>query len=318
MVSMDFSKAFDTVRHHSLLKKLGTIDIPDHIFNWLTNYFFDRKHITKFQGEVSSVASINASVVQGSGVGPGSYVVGSSDLHPKNSFNILLKYADDTYLLVGSSNIGSVDEEYNHVALWAKNNNLKLNPSKTREIIFSKRGVKGSSIPTVLQGVVRVDTIKVLGITLSSDLRMTKHIQQVLASCSTSLYALRVLRDHGMTINALHDVAMATTVAHLMYASPSWWGYTSEADKNKFQIMINKMKRRGFLLSNTPNVVEMSQASDRSLFRAVCVDPHHVLRGIFPNTQQIKYNLRPRIHNFNLPINDKRNFIPRILFKDSY
>ena len=249
MVSMDFSKAFDTVRHHSLLKKLGTIDIPDHIFNWLTNYFYDRKHITKFQGEVSSVASINASVVQVSGVGPGSYVVGSSDLHPKNSFNILLKYAHDTYLLVGSSNIGTVDDEYQHVASWAKNNNLKLNPSKTREIIFSKRGVKGSSIPTVIQGAERVETIKVLGITLSSDLRMTKHTQIVLASCST--YALRVLRDHGMTINALHEVAMATTVAHLMYASPSWWGYVSEADKNKFQIMINKMKRRGFLLSNT-------------------------------------------------------------------
>src|ERR1043165_4625921 len=83
-------------------------------------------------------------------------------------------------------------------------------------------------------------------------------------------------------------------------------------------VMMNRMKRRGFLLSNTPNVVDMSQVSDLSLFRAVCVDPHHVLRGIFPNTQQIKYNLRPRIHNFNLPINDKRNYIPRTLFKDSY
>ena len=111
------------------------------IFNWLSNYFHDRKHITKFQGVVSSIASINASVVQGSGVGPGSYVVGSSDLHPKNSFNILVKYADDTYLLVGSSNIGTAAEEYEHVASWAKTNNLKLNPSKTREIIFSKRGL---------------------------------------------------------------------------------------------------------------------------------------------------------------------------------
>src|ERR1043165_5788263 len=110
MVSMDFSKAFDTIRHHSLLQKLGIIDIPDHIFNWLSNYFLDRRHITKCQGVVSSIASINASVVQGSGVGPGSYVVGSSDLHPKNSFNVLVKYADDTYLLVGSSNIRTAAE----------------------------------------------------------------------------------------------------------------------------------------------------------------------------------------------------------------
>jgi hypothetical protein len=315
---MDFSKAFDTIRHHTLLEKLGSIDIPDHIFNWLSNYFHDRKHITKFQGEVSSIASINASVVQGSGVGPGSYVVGSADLHPKNRFNILVKYADDTYLLVGSSNIGTAAEEYDHVASWAKTNNLKLNPSKTREIIFSKRGFKASSIPIVIQGAERVDTIRVLGITLSSDMRMTKHTEKVLASSSTSLYALRVLRDHGMSTYALHDVAMATTVAHLMYASPAWWGYASETDRNKLQSMLNRMKRRGFLLSTTPSVVDMSQAADSGLFRAICGESCHVLRGIFPPTQQIKYNLRPRIHNFNLPINDKCNYIPRILFKDTY
>ena len=61
-----------------------------------------------------------------------------------------------------------------------------------------------------------------LGITLSTDLRMTKHTEKVLTSSSkVSLYALRVLRDHGMSTFALHDVAMATTVAHLMYASPA-------------------------------------------------------------------------------------------------
>ena len=104
----------------------------------------------------------------------------SSDLHPKNSFNILVKYADDTYLLVGSSNIGTAAEEYEHVASWAKTNNLKLNPSKTREINFSKRGFKGSSIPIVIQVAERVDTIRVLGITLSFDLRMTKHTEKSL------------------------------------------------------------------------------------------------------------------------------------------
>src|ERR1043165_9268955 len=309
---------FDTIRHHSLLQKLGNIDIPDHIFNWLSNYFHDRRHITKFQGVVSSIASINASVVQGSGVGPGSYVVGSSDLHPKNSFNVLVKYADDTYLLVGSSNIRTAAEEYDHVASWAKINNLKLNPSKTREIIFTKRGHKGPSIPIVIQGAERVDTIRVPGITLSSDLRMTKHTEKVLTSSSSSLYALRVFRDHGMSTHAVHDVAMATTVAHLMYASPAWWGYASENERDKLQSMLNRMKRRGFLLSTTPSVVDMSKAADSGLFRAICGEPSHVLREIFPSTQQNKYNLRPRIHNFILPINDKCNYIPRILFKDIY
>ena len=74
--------------------------------------------------------------------------------------------------------------------------------------------------------------------------------------------------------------------------------------------MLNRMKRRGFLLSTTPSVVDMSQAADSGLFRAICGDSCHVLRGIFPHTQQIKYNC--------LSINDKCNYIPRILFKDTY
>jgi len=50
--------------------------------------------------------SINASVIQGSGVGPSAYVVGASDLHPIYPENKMVEYADDTYLLVGEKNEG--------------------------------------------------------------------------------------------------------------------------------------------------------------------------------------------------------------------
>jgi len=40
------------------------------------------------------------SIVQGSEIGPSLYVIMESDLHPKSSNNKLLKYADDTNLLV--------------------------------------------------------------------------------------------------------------------------------------------------------------------------------------------------------------------------
>ena len=35
VISLDFSKAFDTVRHSTLLNKFSQLDIPDHIYNWL-------------------------------------------------------------------------------------------------------------------------------------------------------------------------------------------------------------------------------------------------------------------------------------------
>src|SRR6218665_3375392 len=53
--------------------------------------------------------------------------------------NIILKYADDTYLLVSSSNRHTVPSELNHISAWAININLKLNVNKSRELIIHGR-----------------------------------------------------------------------------------------------------------------------------------------------------------------------------------
>jgi len=39
VISLDFSKAFDTVRHSTLLEKLAQLDMPDEVYNWLVDFF---------------------------------------------------------------------------------------------------------------------------------------------------------------------------------------------------------------------------------------------------------------------------------------
>jgi len=39
VIALDFSKAFDMVRHVTLLQKLASLDIPDCVYNWLVDYF---------------------------------------------------------------------------------------------------------------------------------------------------------------------------------------------------------------------------------------------------------------------------------------
>ena len=59
-----------------------------------------RFHVLSPGAEYPSYATvIDASIVQG----PPSYVVVASYLYPRHSSNALVKYADDTYLLVGSN-----------------------------------------------------------------------------------------------------------------------------------------------------------------------------------------------------------------------
>ena len=98
-MSLDSSKAFDTVRHSTLLQKLARLDMPDQVYNWLVDFFSGHSHSTEYCSELSSEQEISASIVQESSIGPASYVLNASDLKAITQGNETFKYyADDTYI----------------------------------------------------------------------------------------------------------------------------------------------------------------------------------------------------------------------------
>ena len=73
--------AFDTVRHSSVMAKVAQLDLPDSAYNCLTNHLYGHSHCTKYNGHTSDMHEVNASIIQGSGVGPALYVLNAADLH---------------------------------------------------------------------------------------------------------------------------------------------------------------------------------------------------------------------------------------------
>src|SRR5678815_5632058 len=69
--------------------------------------------------------------------------------------------------------------------------------------VSRKCKIESSSILPILTEALRVESMRVRGVTLSQDLRMATHIDQVLVACSSSMYALDVLKSHGLTSAAL-------------------------------------------------------------------------------------------------------------------
>ena len=104
VIALDFSKAFDTVRHSCIASKLAQLPLPDNIYNWFVAYFTEHNHATSFGDAISDLLSINASVFQGSALGPPLFIINSTDLKPQFDCNYMDKYADDSYLIVGSNN----------------------------------------------------------------------------------------------------------------------------------------------------------------------------------------------------------------------
>ena len=321
LISLDFSKAFDSVRHSTLIEKIAKFPIPSFAHNWLVEYLSQRQHCTKFNSIVSLMLQINASIVQGSRIGPMAYVIDASDLHPVTPDNIFSKYADDTHLLVPSKNSNTIQAELDHVAEWSENNNLKLNTSKTVEIIVHKPRFDASKVPAPLQGISRQTQIQILGVTVSDVLTFDEHVNNIVAKAAQTGYALRILKAHGLRGQELHDVARSTIISRLTYASPAWYGFLSKNLINKVQGVVNRFKRNGYLPADQQDFSEICDTADCKLFKNVICNKHHVLHHLLPPEKPITYNLRNRIHNLTLPLADnslRKNFIYRQLFKNTY
>ena len=173
------------------------------------------------------LAAYLASIVQGSGIGPVTYVICASDLFPLHKSNSFDKYADNSYLIVPSVNSSTIAEELEHIAKWAHDNNLKLNRSKTKEIGVHRPRAKNWLFPPAVDGVERLDVINVLGVLVDSTLSFHAQVDRLVGQSAQTLYALRILKRHGLCGSPLWNVATATLLSRLLYASPVWWGMVS-------------------------------------------------------------------------------------------
>jgi len=115
---------------------MALLDIPDAVYNWLVNFFVGHGHCTRYGETTSTTLDISASIIQGSAVGPASYVVNAADLTTVTPGNAMFKYADDTYryIVIPARNTQSRGSELDNVYKWALANNLRLNKAKCVEI----------------------------------------------------------------------------------------------------------------------------------------------------------------------------------------
>jgi hypothetical protein len=324
VIALDFSKAFDTVRHAALFNKLSMLDIPDAVYNWMRDFFEGHAHCTKFEGIESLFLEIRASVFQGSAIGPASYVVTAANLRTVHDTNKLLKYADDTYLIVPAGAAQTVQQEINHIAEWSQANNLRLNHSKSQEMIFVARRARRSHVtpPDPIPGIERVEAMTVLGVRVDDRLAASGHVTATTSACARTLYALHTLKAHGLVGHALHTVFKATVLAKLLYAAPAWSGFCLAADRGRMDSFLRRCKQFGFCDPDTPSIAEHFGRADEMLFDSVRTNDSHVLYPLLPAKTERRYNLRRRRHDYELiaktPTLNENHFIIRMLYKDCY
>ena len=107
---------------------------------------------------------------------------------------------------------------------WTTNSNMKLSVSKTKELTISFLKNHEYLEPFLLnnQPLKTGQTIKLLWVHLSSDLKRSSHIDYVCAKARKRLYAPRTLKRGGVPACDLRTVNCTFIGPVLEYACPVW------------------------------------------------------------------------------------------------
>ena len=98
-VFVDFQKAFDTVNHKILLRKLEHYGIRGLPNTWLKSYLTNRKQFVSVNNVNSALKEIKNGVPQGSVLGPLLFLIYINDLNTCINYSTTRHFADDTDLL---------------------------------------------------------------------------------------------------------------------------------------------------------------------------------------------------------------------------
>ena len=205
VVQVDLKKAFDTVDHQILLRKLEIYGIKHHALALLESYLSNRNQKCQINGYLSSKKMIKCGIPQGSILGPLFFLLYINDLPQCLSKTKPRLFADDTNLTASGDSIPhletAVNSDLENLRKWLTANRLTLNVAKTEfMLIGSKQMVKSISdlqLKVVIENkpVKRVVECKTLGVTLDQHLSWKINTENICNKITSGISALRRLKE---------------------------------------------------------------------------------------------------------------------------
>lgn len=219
-IFIDLKKAFDTINHSILIKRLENIGIRGRILEWFKNYLKQRSMIVRINGKNSEVREVSRGIPQGSILGPILYTIYVNQVFKYMKHCKMYMYADDTAMTVVHNELNVamqlLQDDFNRFQLWIHDNELIINERKTKILCIKtpnkkklidinikchtysclhKGNYDGSCKCSVLE---EVNNFKYLGLYLDNKFSWDTHVGVVvkkLRVCAAQFFKLKYILD---------------------------------------------------------------------------------------------------------------------------
>ena len=244
---IDLSKAFDTVDHTILLKKLFCYGFRDTSFDWCKSYLECRQQCVNVNGTLSDFLEEKPfGVPQGSVLGPLFFLLYINNIQSAILSSYFHLYADDTIIIQGSNDlqdlIYNLESELSNVDNWLTLNKLTPNVKKCESIFFAKpqsrKLCKKASIKFRGYNLDNKECFKHLGVYFDNKLSWEKHVKEVIRKINFKLSKIRPLAKFLDPVD-INMLIQSFVKPYVHYCSTTW---SSAAPHliNKIQTTINK------------------------------------------------------------------------------
>ena len=226
VIYFDVSKAFDTVSHSILLKKLWLFGITGTLWTWIKDYLINRYQRVSIDNCYSNSLPVLSGVPQGSILGPLLFIIYINDITPTIQHSQLLKFADDTKYfkhITDYSDQTGLQDDIDALTAWSITSNLKFNLNKSVHLSFKCK--IATSYTMFDNTILHTDSHKDLGLVLSEDLSWNKHYTFIIARAYKILGLIRRTfssSHHPPTVLKLY---ISLVRSQLMYCTQLWRPY---------------------------------------------------------------------------------------------
>lgn len=191
-IFVDFTQAFDYIKHSILLNKLDHYGIRGLPLKLIDSYLSNRIRFVSVNRFTSSKEQIIVGVPQGSILGPLLFNLYINDITHICPDLELVIYADDTSIFISSACETDLITRANSVLekldTWTSTNHLKINTKKTKAVIFHskcRRIAIQNDITFRNSKIDIVPCVKVLGVYFSENLQWDDHVTYLVQKLSS-------------------------------------------------------------------------------------------------------------------------------------